>query len=306
MIVQAKKIFLTFLTVSLLLPAPAWSASKAFATPEEAVQALLQALQSSDPAQSLTEIFGAESKELWTSGDPVQDKEAKRVFLERVAQAKDLVKMDESHIILSVGKDRWPFPIPLVKSANGWSFDTAIGKQEMLNRRIGANERTAIATARDFVSAEKEYLQKNVGTDNSYAQKFLSSPGKKDGLYWEAKDPKEASLIAPRVIKAQAEGYSATTEMTKGLLYRGYYYRILTKQDKNAAGGAMDYLKDGKMTQGFALLAYPAKWNDSGVMTFQVNQDGKIFEKNLGAKTQELAQQITAFNPDATWKTAQP
>ncbi len=306
MLAHSKKYLLALFSLAILLPGPAWSASKSFATPEEAVQALVTALQSSDPSQSLTEIFGAESKDLWVSGDPVEDKEAKRIFLNRATQAKNLVKMDDSHVILAVGADRWPFPIPLVKSASGWSFDTAMGKEELLNRRIGANELTAIATARDFVAAEKDYQAKNRGGDQGYAQKFLSDPGKKDGLYWDSKDPKDASPIAASVIKAQAEGYSATTEKTKGLLYRGYYYRILTKQDKDANGGAVDYLKDGKMTQGFALLAYPAKWNNSGVMSFQVNQDGKIFEKNLGDKTAELAQQMTAYNPDSSWKAVQP
>jgi len=263
-----------------MIAMPVW-AEQNFSSPAQALQALKSALMSADVSASLSTLFGAENSDLWNSGDKIQDQHAKEKFLQRLSEKKKWVAVDATHQILYVGNDSWSFPIPLVKKEKRWSFDIKIGREEILNRRIGANELDAIASARDYVRAQKEYAAKSSG---AYAKQFLSDSGKKNGLYWVSDNPQDSSPIGPRVLQAKAEGYKASQEDPTTVLYHGYYYHIL------------------KAKKGFALVAYPAKWNDSGVMTFLVDQDGQILQKNLGQETATLVAQIKSYNPDSTWK----
>ncbi len=274
-----QKIF--FVVWILFISSSAWASPQNFSSPSQALQALKAALNSSDVSSALSTVFGSENSDLWNSGDKVQDRVAKEKFLQRLAENKKWVVADATHRILYVGNDAWSFPIPLVKKGKEWSFDAQIGREEILNRRIGANELDAIASAKDYVRAQKEYAQKNSG---HYAKQFLSDAGKKNGLYWVSENSQDQSPIGPRVVQAKAEGYKAPLGDPTTVLYHGYYYHIL---------------KSGK---GFALIAYPVKWNDSGVMTFLVNQDGQVLQKNLGADTALLATQTKSYNPDNTWK----
>jgi hypothetical protein len=205
-------------------------------------------------------------------------------------------------MILIVGKQDWPFPIPLVKKSNTWVFDTEKGKDEILNRRIGDNELYTIQTCLAIVDAQREYAIKDRNRDAllEYAQKFISDPGKRNGLYWEAKQGEPQSPLGPIVSQARSQGYQGKPSGTP-TPYHGYYYRILTAQGKDAAGGAYSYLVKGKMIGGFALVAYPAEYGNSGVMTFIVNHDGKVFQKNLGANTAAIARGMKEYNPDSSW-----
>jgi hypothetical protein len=203
-----------------------------------------------------------------------------------------------------VGSDEWPFPIPIVKAGNGWRFDTGAGKQEILARRVGGNELKAIQVCLAYVDAQKEYAMKKARQGEGlleYAQKFVSTPGKQDGLYWEAGEGQEQSPIGPLFSAARDQGYSGKPLGEEPEPYHGYFYRILTAQGKNAPGGAQDYVVGGKMIGGFALIAYPAHYGASGVMTFIVNHDGVVYQKKLGKDTKKAAQAMKAFNPDKTW-----
>lgn len=209
--------------------------------------------------------------------------------------------------VLYVGKEDWPFPIPLVKKQGSWRFDTNEGRQELLARRIGRNELSVIQVCLTYVDAQREYALKDRDGDGllAYAQKFASSPGKKDGLYWEAKEGDEQSPLGPLFAAAQKLGYTAKKPAGKPLPYHGYYYRILKAQGKNAPGGAYDYVVKGKMIGGFALVAYPAQYGSSGIMTFIVNHEGVVYQKNLGQDTEKTAQAMKLFDPDRTWKKAE-
>lgn len=274
-----KNLILLSLGFVLLFPISI-KAQQSFLTPNQAVNALVEAVKSADMTKSLETLFGLNNSDLWKTGDAVQDKKMKDNFLNRLAEGRQLVVGDKTHQVLLMGKDQWAFPIPLVKEGNQWSFDIKIGREEIINRRVGANELEAIQNVKDYVRAQKEYAQKNSGL---YAQNFLSDPGKKNGLYWKSGDPQNQSPIGAKVLQATAEGYSSSSK-APALIYHGYYYRIL------------------KANKGFALVAYPAKWDDSGIMTFEVNQEGKVFQKNLGKDTSSLASQIKEFNADTTWK----
>jgi Protein of unknown function (DUF2950) len=209
---------------------------------------------------------------------------------------------DEGRVILYLGADNWPFPIPLVKKADGWVFDTASGKKELLYRRIGSNELFTIDVLVDLAEEQQEYASETLddGGVKQYAQKIQSDPGKHNGLYWPVSSGDEESPIGPQIADATSEGYRTGTGTP--IPFHGYYYRVLFRQGKNAPGGAKDYLEQGKMTQGFAFLAYPATYRASGVMTFMINQDGVIVQKDLGADTAKVANEITEYNPDATWQ----
>ena len=274
-----------------------------FLAPDEAVKALIEAAKAGDKP-ALLAILGQDGKTLISSGDETADRLARERFVQAYREANQLTKDGDAKAALSVGKDEWPFPIPLVKSASGWRFDTAAGKEEILNRRIGQNELDVIQVCLAYVDAQREYYLRNAsgGSLLEYAQKFASAQGKRDGLYWEAKPGEEPSPLGPLVATARRAGYSAGKPGGGPIPYHGYYYRILTAQGKDAPGGAYDYLARGHMIGGFALVAYPAQYASSGVMTFIVNHDGVVYQKNLGPNTAAIAQAMTRFNPDATWK----
>jgi DUF2950 family protein len=278
---------------------PAW-AQKMFSSPEEAVKAAIAAARSNNDNELLA-IFGPKAKEILFSGDPVADKQRRSEFVAAYDQANRLSTEGEDRILIA-GKQDWPFPIPIVKKGQSWMFDTEQGKQEVLNRRIGGNELFTIQTMLAIVDAEREYAIKDRDRNGllEYAQKFLSDPGKKNGLYWEAKSGEPESPLGPIMVQARSQGYGAKITTAPGP-YHGYNYRILTAQGKDAPGGAYSYIVKGKMIGGFAVVAYPAEYGNSGIMTFIVNYDGKVFQKNLGPNTAAAAKSMKEYNPDKTW-----
>ncbi len=278
-----------------------------FVSPADAVTALIEAVKAGDKP-ALLAILGQDGKGIISSGDETADRLARERFVQSYQEANQLTKDGDFRATLSVGKDDWPFPIPLVKRASGWRFDTAAGKEEILNRRIGQNELDVIQVCLAYVDAQREYYLRNAsgGSLLEYAQKFASAAGKRDGLYWEAKPGEEPSPLGPLVATARRAGYSAGKPGGGPIPYHGYYYRILTAQGKDAPGGAYDYLARGHMIGGFALVAYPAQYASSGVMTFIVNHDGVVYQKDLGPNSAATAQAMTRFNPDATWKKVEP
>lgn len=274
---------------------------RTFATPEEAVKAMVEALKSND-VKALEAIFGPGSKDLTSSGDRVADR-AENERLVKLYEEKNKVHEESAgKAVLIVGSQDWPFPIPIVKKDDRWFFDTKEGKEEILVRRIGKNELSAIQFCLAYVDVQREYALKDRDGDGllEYAQKFGSDKGKRDGLYWEVKEGEEQSPLGPLAAQAQKQGY--TTKPKKPQPYLGYYYRILKGQGKNAPGGAYDYVVKGKMIGGFALVAYPAKYGSSGVMSFIVNQDGVVYQKDLGRNTEKAAQAMKLFDPDGTWR----
>jgi hypothetical protein len=278
---------------------PAW-AQKTFSSAEDAVKAVVAAAKSNNDNEMLA-IFGPKAKEILFSGDPVADKRRRAEFIEAYDQANHLTTQGEDRILI-VGKQDWPFPIPIVKKGNSWVFDTEQGKQEVLNRRIGGNELFTIQTMLAVVDAEREYAMKDRDRNGllEYAEKFISDPGKRNGLYWEAKTGEPESPLGPIMGQARSQGYGAKITTAPGP-YHGYHYRILTAQGKDAPGGAYSYLVKGKMIGGFAVVAYPAEYGNSGIMTFIVNHDGKVFQKNLGPNTASAAKSMKEYNPDKTW-----
>ena len=279
---------------------------KSFKSPDEAVKALAGAVKGDD-VKELMAIFGPSGKELVFSGDEVADKTGRGRFVRAYEEMNKLVSEDDKKVILHVGNEDFPFPIPIVRKGENWFFDTKAGKEEILNRRIGRNELNAIQVCLAYVDAQREYVLKDRDGDKllEYAQRFISTKGEKDGLYWEAKEGEEQSPLGPLVAKAANEGYAGKKSGDRRTPYHGYYYRILKAQGKNAPGGEYDYVVKGKMIGGFALLAYPAEYGNSGVMTFIVNQDGVVYEKDLGKDTQKIAVVIKKFDPDSTWKKVQ-
>jgi hypothetical protein len=276
-------------------------AQQLFASPEEAVKALQAATQAKDKA-ALNEIFGQEVQELLT-GDKVQDANNAQKFATVMAQGYTLVKEGDDKITIEVGTNNWPMPVPLVRANGQWHFDTAAGKEEIINRHIGKDELHAIGVCRAYVTAQQQYASANpdAGTGIKYAQRFKSTPGKKDGLYWPAAQNELASPFGPLVAEANAEGYIKKSFHP----FHGYYFKILTQQGKDAPGGKINYISHGNLTGGFALVAYPEHWDQSGVMTFIVNQDGKVFQQNLGEKTFQIAGAMKEYNPDSEWKLVQ-
>jgi len=279
---------------------------KTFKSPEEGVKALAKAVKENDTKELLA-IFGSSGKELVFSGDEVADKTGREHFVKAYREMNKLVNENDAKVILHVGNGDWPFPIPVVKKGDYWLFDTAAGKEEVLNRRVGRNELTAIQVCLAYVDAQREYALKdrNSGKLLEYAQRFISRKGMKDGLYWEAREGDPQSPLGPLIAKAAMEGYSGERPVGKRSPYHGYYYRILKAQGKHASGGEYDYVVKGKMIGGFALVAYPAEYGNSGVMTFIVNQDGVVYEKNLGEDTEKIAAAMKKFDPDKTWKKAE-
>jgi hypothetical protein len=288
-------------------PAPnaaALTPQRTFASPEEAAGVFKDAVATKD-RNLLLELYGPEGVPLLLTGDPVQENNAFDRFSARLTEQLRVDRPADDRAVLYVGAENWPFPIPLVKGQNGWYFDTAAGVDEILNRRIGRNELGAIATCRAYVAAQQEYAR--VPRDESgvthYATRLRSNEGKKDGLYWPVNDNEPVSPMGPLVAAATLEGYDPTKSAIGGKRqpYHGYFFHILKAQGDAAPGGKKSYLDGDKLTKGFALIAAPAEYGASGVMTFCVNQDGKIYEKDLGPQTVELAKAVTEYNPDSTW-----
>ncbi len=276
---------------------------KGFKSPEEAVNALVGAVKGDD-TKELMMIFGPAGKELIFSGDEVADKAWRDRFVKAYEEMNKLVSENDKKIILHVGNGEWPYPIPVVKEGENWFFDTKAGKEEILNRRIGRNELNAIQVCLAYVDAQREYILKDRDEDKllEYAQRFVSKKGQKNGLYWEAKEGEEQSPLGPLIAKAAVEGYTWKRPLGRRNPYHGYHYKILKSQGKNARGGEHDYLVDGKMIGGFALVAYPDEYGNSGIMTFIVNQDGVVYQSNLGKDTEKIARDMKKFDPDETWK----
>ena len=291
---------LALATVLAAQPALA-SEAKTFPTPQAAAQALVDAVKSGDK-QAILAVLGSDAQDIVSSGDPVQDKESAEKFTTSAQQMMHVDQTTDGIDIMSIGADDWPFPIPIVKRGEGWFFDTLAGKQELLNRRIGANELDTIEVCRGYVDAQRDYASE-VRDDSGvmkYAERLISSEGKHDGLYWPPKEGEAASPFGPLVAEAQEEGYGK-----KGAPYHGYCYRVLTAQGKAAPGGAYSYIINGNMIAGFALVAYPAQYGSSGVMTFIVNQQGVVYQKDLGLKTDVIAKAMKMYNPDPSWQKAQ-
>lgn len=278
---------------------------QSFATPEAASQALVAALRGDD-SKRIEQVLGPGSDRLIRSGDPVADQRARKRFVSAYEKQSKIEREGDAKATLFVGEKEWPLPFPLVKHADGWMFDTKAGAEEILNRRIGRNELSAIQVCLAYVDAQRQYASSAEGNDNGlhqYAMKFVSTPGKKDGLYWPTQEGEPSSPLGPLAAKAQEEGYGKSKNAANEP-YHGYFYRILTAQGSDAPGGAYDYVVKGKMIGGFALVAYPARWGASGVMTFIVNHDGVVYQRNLGPRSAAVASGMTRFSPDPTWSKA--
>lgn len=286
-----------------------------FSTPEEAMQALVEAAKAKDHA-ALRKIFGPDDDQL-LSGDPVEDNKDLESFAAAVSESADLKKEGDAKCTMAVGKNNYPLPIPIVKQGDHWIFDTKAGIDEILNRRIGENELSTVATCRAYVVAQWEYFTEGHLAGNgvaAYAQKFRSTPGEHDGLYWETAEGEKPSPLGELVAAARAEGYGQKGQAPTQAQgkdegqkpahnpYHGYFFKILTRQGSHAPGGKYSYIINGNMIAGYALLAYPAKWGNSGVMTFMVNQQGRVYQKNLGRDTAKVAGAITEYDPDPSWK----
>jgi hypothetical protein len=277
---------------------------KVFGSPEEAMKTLVETVKAGD-RKGMMAILGPEGEDIIDSGDKVADKNAQQQFLKAYQEGVDFVKEKEDRASVILGNDHWPLPIPIVKKGDGWVFDTKAGKEEMINRRVGRNELTAIQVCLAYVEAQREYASTDRERDGiiQYAQKVWSDPYRRNGLYWEAGEGELPSPIGPFVAQATTKGY--TKKGDKPIPYYGYYYKILKGQGMSAPGGAYQYVINGHMVAGFALVAWPAEYDVSGVMTFIVNQNGAVYQKDLGLKTGELAKAMTLYNPDRTWKRAQ-
>jgi hypothetical protein len=292
------------LALALLVAVPLTAAAagqQTFATPEAAVDALKAALKADDDA-ALTALFGAKFKDVVVTPDHAANSVTRARILAAMQTYRTLQEAGDDRRILMIGDEAWPLPIPLVREQGVWRFATEEGVDEIINRRIGANERNAITVLRAYLDAQKEYASHDRNGDGvlQYAQKLGSTPGKKDGLYWPADESKgeEVSPFGPLV----AESAPYLKGHKKGDAYRGYHFRILTRQGKNAAGGAYSYVINGRMIAGFAMVAYPAAYGDSGVMTFIISHSGQIYQKDLGAATSNLGAAMTEYNPGPGWK----
>ena len=283
------------------------SGEESFASPEQAVQALAAAWRSGRTSDLLA-IFGPAGRPLVISGDPVAESNARHRFSASFDQRHHIEREGGGEAILVIGDEAWPYPIPIVRQGGAWRFDVKAGAEQILDRRIGANELNAIAVARGYVEAQRDYAAQDRMGDglHQYAQQVASTDGKHDGLYWPAAPGAEnQSPLGPLVAAAEAKGYPPPPPTAGGRRpFQGYYFRILTGQGGHAPGGARSYIVGGHMTGGFALIAFPARWGDSGVMTFVVNQNGIVFQKNLGPDTARLARQATVYDPDRSWQIA--
>lgn len=290
------------LTFNALAVAQDAAQPRKFKSPGKAMAALVEAANNNNTKELLA-IFGPNGSEIISSGDAVADLAGRRRFVTAAREAIKFSNLDSKTVLAVIGKDEWCFPVPLVKSGLGWIFSTEEGKHEILNRRIGRNELNAIRVAQEYVKAQREYAGKDrTGDGIQYAQRFISKKGKKDGLYWDAGAAEEPSPLGPLIARAEEEGYPVNKADKKHTPYHGYYYKILKGQEGTIAGGAVDYIVNGKMVAGFGMLAYPANYGVSGIMTFVVNQQGVVYEKDLGTQTEALAKAITKYAPDNTWR----
>ncbi|MGO9931645.1 MAG: DUF2950 domain-containing protein [Steroidobacteraceae bacterium] len=281
------------------------SAVKTFPTYRAAVSAFMAAIRANDE-DAMKQILGVREHELLSSGNATQDENARLRFLERYDRAHALVREAPDKVILTVGPSAWPVPFPIVRADGAWHFDASEGAQEIAYRRIGHNELDAIRVCRALYTAQKQYAANShdgvpAGT---YAQRFRSEPGAQNGLYWEVKEGESQSPTGSLLAEATSEGYDSTKKSGKPTPFHGYLYRILKAQGPHASGGAKDYVLDGRMTGGFAFVAYPAEYRSSGVMTFLVGPRGVVYQKDLGETTEEVAKGIAAFDPDSTWTVA--
>ena len=286
-------------------PAPATSARPAFvqstyASPEEAAKALAEAMRT-DERKLIWRVLGPGASKFVRSGDPVQDEDAREAFVAAYDKAVKFERTGDTKATLLVGPGEFPFPYPLVAKNGRWQFDARQGNEQVLDRRIGRNELAAIKVCLAYVDAQREYANRDRDGNGllEYAQKLTSAPGTHDGLYWQTKAGEPASPLGPLTANARGQGHDRPGP---GAPYHGYVYKILTGQGKDAIGGAYDYIVDGKMIGGFALVAYPARWGGSGVMTFICNHDGVVHERNLGKDTVATASAMTVYNPDAGWE----
>jgi len=281
------------------------TAQKVFASPDEALQALIAAVTAKDH-QTLRAIFGPAAQEL-EPGDPVEQATEFNHFAGELLERNELIKEGENKATLIIGDEKWPFPVPIVKKDTGWLFDTEAGRQEILTRRIGHNELLAIRVCRAYLDAQREYynMPEQEGDQiPKYAQRLISSPGKRNGLYWPTAKGDKESPLGPLVAAAREEGYMQKRPTgEKGRRpFHGYYFRILKRQGSSAPGGKFNYIINNNMVAGHALVAFPSRWGVSGIMTFIVNQRGRVYQKNLGPNTAEIARKMKEYNPDLTWK----
>ena len=274
-------------------------AQQRFNTPDAAVEALVAAARRGD-TKAVVLILGPGSQELVSSGDPVEDANVRQEYLAAYDAQHRIVSESGKPSVLVIGQNDWPFPIPLVQRDGQWNFDTAAGREEVLARRIGRNELTTLKGMLAYWDAQNEYADmfKDKTGQAVYAQKIVSSPGKKDGLYWPTSGSEPDSPLGEAVAAATRQGY----RVGAGEPYHGYYFRILTGQGANAPGGAVEYVVRGNMIGGFGLVAYPAEYGNSGIMTFIINNDGDVYEKDLGPRTGRIAARMSEFNPDHTWR----
>jgi hypothetical protein len=286
-------------TTVLLTVATGVLAQERYRSPEEAVAALVDAVRTNAP-QQMMRVLGPGSDEILRSGDPVDDAAMRSRFLAAFSAKYQILPEGEDQALLIVGEERWPFPIRLVRLNNTWRFDAQRGSSEIIFRRIGRNEMSAIDACGVYVAAQKEYAEKGLAGKGVYARRFISRPGDRDGLYWPAPSGADESPLGEFATSATEQGYSV--EGKRWAPYQGYYYKILTRQGPNAAGGEVDYIVGGEMVGGFALVAYPVRYRISGLMTFLVNQQGTIYEKDLGWRTTEIGMDMTSFDPDSTWR----
>jgi hypothetical protein len=276
------------------------AAPKSFASSEEACAAIVSAAQRDDES-ALLEILGPTAREIISGGDEAQDRNSRRQFVEKYREMHRLVREPDGKTFLYVGAENWPLPIPLMRKANGWYFDPVASRAEILHRRIGRNELETILVCSELVNAQNEYhAETHDGGMKQFAPTFLSNDGKHNGLYWKISDHEPESPVGQLLTLANTDDYA--NETTRPRPFHGYYYRILRRQGRHASGGAKDYMLDGEMIGGFAFVAYPAEYGSSGVMTFMVNRDGIVYQKNLGPQTALRAKALTQYDPDATWK----
>ncbi len=287
-------------------PQPTSAEAQAFTMPADAVKALLEVARSGDSKQASI-LFGARGAELFSSGDDIEDKNNREAFLAMAEEKTRIEQAGEDRAILHVGQADWPFAIPIVKSGDGWRFDAEQGREEMLNRRIGRNELSTLSVLNGYVEGQFEYANADRNDDGvaEYAQKLLSEPGKFDGLFWDAEPGQPPSPLGPLVAEARAKGFRATSSTGEPSPYHGYYYRILTRQGSKAPGGRYDYVINGRMIAGFGMVAFPAEYGSSGVMTFIVNHQGKIYQRDLGPNTGQIAAALKEYNPDPSWELAE-
>ncbi|MDP1992984.1 MAG: DUF2950 domain-containing protein [Syntrophales bacterium] len=283
------------------------SQQKTFPSPEEAVKVMIAAVKAHD-VKTMQVLLGPGSKGVIYSGDKAADRADREAFVKAYEEQHRIEMVNDTRGILRVGKNDWPMPIPIVRLRQSWRFDTKAAKEEILNRRIGRNELNVIQVCLAYVDAQREYALQDVDGDGllEYAQKFESDPGGKNGLYWEIKEGEQPSPCGPFICRASKEDKVKRKPFGESEPYHGYFYKILKAQGINASGGAFDYVVNGKMIGGFALVAYPARYGISGMVTFIVNQDGQIYEKDLGRNTTANAEGMKVFDPDNTWRKVEP